>query len=121
MRWACAKFAQDIGETLTDFYSVDKWKSTETGKSSKRSTKKHLTPCDLQIKFQKVCKRNCGVYLIVHQKIILESLSLCMEMPIMIKYNEATECCVTHGAEAVVVGWKSHLITEDRETLIHCL
>ena len=35
----------------------------------------------------------------------------------MIKYNEATECCVTNGAEAVVVGWKSHLIAEDRETL----
>jgi len=35
----------------------------------------------------------------------------------MIKYNEATECCVTNGAEAVVVGWKSHLIAEGRETL----
>jgi len=28
----------------------------------------------------------------------------------MIKRNEATECCVTNGAEAIVVGWNSHMI-----------
>lgn len=33
------------------------------------------------------------------------------------KINEATECCVTNGAEGVVVGWKSRPISEDKEAL----
>jgi len=44
-------------------------------------------------------------------------LSLCMGMPVMIKRNEATECCVTNGAEATVVGWKAHYITHDKLAL----
>ena len=38
-------------------------------------------------------------------------------MPVMIKVNEATECCVTNGAEAVVVGWTSHEITQEKQAL----
>ena len=34
-------------------------------------------------------------------------LTLCIGMPVMIKYNEATECSVTNGADSVVVGWQS--------------
>lgn len=44
-------------------------------------------------------------------------LTLCVGMPVMIKINEATECCVTNGAEGVVVGWKSRPISEDKEAL----
>ncbi|KAF8585303.1 hypothetical protein K439DRAFT_1646645 [Ramaria rubella] len=33
-------------------------------------------------------------------------LSLCLGMPILIKKNIATECCVTNRAEAIVVGWQ---------------
>jgi len=76
--------AQDIGETLTSFYSVDKWKSTETGKSSKRSTKKHMTLCALQIKFQKVCRETVELPHSAHKKFILGKLSLCIGMPVMI-------------------------------------
>jgi len=36
---------------------------------------------------------------------------------LMIKTNEATECCVTNGAEATVVGWKAHYITHDKLAL----
>jgi len=38
-------------------------------------------------------------------------------MPVMIKRNEATECCVTNGAEAIVVGWNSHVITSNKQVL----
>jgi hypothetical protein len=34
-------------------------------------------------------------------------LSLCIGTPIMIQYNEATECCITKGAEGTVAGWQS--------------
>jgi len=35
----------------------------------------------------------------------------------MIKHNEATECCVTNGAEATVVGRKAHYITANKLAL----
>ena len=41
-------------------------------------------------------------------------LSICIGMPVMIKYNEATECCVTNGTEAEVVGWTSRPIDESK-------
>jgi len=113
----CAKFAQDIGEALTGFYSVDNWKSTETGKSSKRSTKKHIDPLRSSNKIPESLQEKLWSLPHSASKNHPGKLSLCIGMPVMIKYNEATECCVTNGAEAVVVGWKSHLIAEDRETL----
>jgi hypothetical protein len=34
-------------------------------------------------------------------------LSLCVGMPVMLKHNEATEYCITKGAEATVVNWQT--------------
>jgi hypothetical protein len=34
-------------------------------------------------------------------------LDLCVGISIMLKHNNATECCITKGAEAIVVGWQS--------------
>ena len=34
-------------------------------------------------------------------------LSLCIGMPIMIRYNIATELCITKGQEGDVAGWES--------------
>lgn len=36
---------------------------------------------------------------------IPSKLSLCLGLPVMIRYNEATDLCMTHGQEARVVGW----------------
>ena len=44
-------------------------------------------------------------------------LKLCIGMPIMIKYNEATECGVTNGAEGSVVGWKARNMDSERQFL----
>jgi len=54
-------------------------------------------------------KKSCGNSHMEALSTILE-LSLCVGMPVMIKCNEATECCVTNGAEATVIGWKAHYI-----------
>jgi hypothetical protein len=106
-----------LGEKLTTFHSVDKWKSTENTKSTKKTTKQHIDPLrssntipeSLQEKLwslpHSVSKNHPG------------KLSLCTGMNVMIKHNQATECCVTNGAEAIVAGWKSHSIFEDKETL----
>ncbi|KAK7677027.1 hypothetical protein QCA50_019992 [Cerrena zonata] len=44
-------------------------------------------------------------------------LSLCYGMPVMIKYNEATECGVTNGSEGIVVGWKAKEIATNKQAL----
>ncbi|EIM81554.1 uncharacterized protein STEHIDRAFT_66222, partial [Stereum hirsutum FP-91666 SS1] len=44
-------------------------------------------------------------------------LILCIGMPVLIKYNEATEAGVTNGAEGFVVGWNAHPISEEKQTL----
>jgi hypothetical protein len=34
-------------------------------------------------------------------------LPLCLNMPVMIRNNQATELCITKGQEGIVVGWQS--------------
>ena len=36
-------------------------------------------------------------------------LSVCIGMPVMLRHNEATECCVTKGAEGTVAGWQASM------------
>jgi hypothetical protein len=44
-------------------------------------------------------------------------LQLCYGMPVMVKHNVATECCVTNGAEATIAGWKYSQISKDTPVL----
>jgi hypothetical protein len=34
-------------------------------------------------------------------------LSLCIGMPVILRYNDATELCMTNGQEGFVAGWQS--------------
>ena len=36
-------------------------------------------------------------------------LSICMGMPVMLRNNDATECCMTKGAEGTVAGWQASI------------
>jgi hypothetical protein len=38
---------------------------------------------------------------------VAAKLSLCVEMPMILKFNEATECYMTKGAQRMVAGWHS--------------
>ena len=40
-------------------------------------------------------------------KHVARKLTLCIGLPVMLKYNDATECCITKGAEASVAGWQT--------------
>ncbi|KAF8577421.1 hypothetical protein K439DRAFT_1649093 [Ramaria rubella] len=44
-------------------------------------------------------------------------LSICHGMPVLVKHNIATPCCVTNGAEGTVVGWKSSKLTTHKNLL----
>ncbi|KAF9549155.1 hypothetical protein CPC08DRAFT_592444, partial [Agrocybe pediades] len=44
-------------------------------------------------------------------------VDICIGMPIMIRYNEATELCMTRGQEAKIVGWQSAMGPHDKPVL----
>ena len=48
-------------------------------------------------------------------------LNICIGMPVMIKKNIATECGVTNGAEAKVVGWKTKPLTGTQHLMLDTL
>jgi hypothetical protein len=103
------RFAAENNQTLTTFYSIDKWKEPEP-KPKKRGgpPKKIINPI-----------HNGNILTPGLQKILWEQphsssdkhipgkLRLCIGMPVMLRHNDATECCITKGAEATVVSWQS--------------
>jgi hypothetical protein len=100
------RFASDNKVVLHHFYSIDK-KSDEDGgrRKSKSSAPNHqqvrLTPSVQQVVW------NSPPHTSEH---IAGCLSICIDMPVMIRNNNATELCVTKGQEAVVRGWTSREI-----------
>ena len=50
-------------------------------------------------------------------KHIAGKLTLCIGLPVMIRHNEATECCITKGAEATVVSWQTTKGSEGQQML----
>ncbi len=106
----CQRFAQETGQKLTNFYSIDKWgkeedpayKKKKHGSSKDASKLKHKSneiDFDDQLEIWKLCHSATGHF--------PGKLSLCLGMPVMIRNNEATELCITKGQEGFVVGWQS--------------
>lgn len=48
---------------------------------------------------------------------VLGKICLCLNMPVMLKYNEVTELCATNGAEGNVVGWHSEKNAMEQDVL----
>ncbi|KAF7977845.1 hypothetical protein HWV62_2599 [Athelia sp. TMB] len=104
------RYAVENDKELTTFYSNDAFKTQDVDLTSKqgRSSSK-------RVKDAKRSSKNIPLEKQHDIWDILPSLSdhvpgkltLCPGMPVMIRYNEATECCITKGAEATVVGWDS--------------
>lgn len=113
----CAHFARETGQQLVTFYSDDKWRSDNEGKKKQKRKTTTLDP-----------RRSSNVIQPDIQRVLWDlphectdnhpgKLSLCQGMPVMIKTNEATECCVTNGAEGVVAGWTARPIDDDKMAL----
>ena len=99
------RFARARNQNLFYFHSRDKYTS---------DTLKHEggpnIPARVQDKLWRVPP--CSL-----SKPIPGILPLCVGMPVMVKYNEATELCVTNGAEGLVVGWIADTTPSQRLTL----
>ncbi|KAI0043089.1 hypothetical protein FA95DRAFT_1461933, partial [Auriscalpium vulgare] len=110
----CTKFAEDTNQPLTTFVSVDKWKSQTVSKQRQRNSTdprrtSDILPEPLQDKLRQLPH--------AASMNIPGTLKLCRGMPVLIKRNEATEVCVTNGAEGTVVGWKAVLHNNNKSTL----
>src|SRR6202047_3135051 len=98
-------FAAKTGQTLTDFYSIDRFGSPpdaaekrSRGRKSKASGK-HVSN-EISSALQKI------IWNLPHSAInhFPGKLSLCIGTPVIIRNNDATELCITKGQEGHVVG-----------------
>jgi len=114
------RFAAETGQKLHHFYSIDKkatQKYVNTNKSSPKRKKRVVDINTLNDRFSSV--QQDILWKLPHNSTDHHAgkLSLCLGMPVLIKYNVATECCVTNGAEAIVVGWNASDISDGKQVL----
>ncbi|TFK48427.1 hypothetical protein OE88DRAFT_1634630, partial [Heliocybe sulcata] len=101
------QYAEDTNQILVDFYSVDKWKSSSRSMSRKKAKQsKELRSSEIIDARTQTILWNLPHNDSSH---VAGKLSLCKGIPVLIKKNIATECCITNGAEARVVSWHSHV------------
>jgi len=103
-----AQLAAETGQSLTDFYSIDRFGSSPDpaekrlkGKKSKPSGKHESH--QISPTLQKI------IWNLPHSATqhFPGKLSLCIGMPVIIRNNNATELCITKGQEGHVVGWQA--------------
>ena len=113
------RFAEETGQDLRAFYSRDTWAEYESPSDNKKRrrrqkklkygpTSTNITEKDQQMLWD--LEHNATEH-------IPGRLLLCIGLPIMIRYNTATELCITKGQEGTVVGWDSKPGPYDREVL----
>lgn len=113
------EFARCHGKTVKTFYSVDKWTSREPDNNGGLKKRNNST-IDVLRDSDDIDKQMQDVLWEVHPSRSDQhagKLELCLGIPVLIKYNEATEAGVTNGAEGFVVGWNSRPIGDGKETL----
>ncbi|KDQ57392.1 hypothetical protein JAAARDRAFT_97100, partial [Jaapia argillacea MUCL 33604] len=90
------RFANDVETELTDFYSYDTFAPPKIHPSLQQA---------LWSLPHSMTEHHAG------------KLSLCKGLPVMVKFNKATECCVTNGAEATVYDWDDEVLPTGQKAL----
>ncbi|KAF4618642.1 hypothetical protein D9613_009831 [Agrocybe pediades] len=105
------KFAKETKQQLHRFYSIDETvnpdggtkKKDEDNKSKRTASRKfHLSNITPMIR-----EKLWNMPPSTNDQHIPGVVDICHGMPIMIRYNEATELCMTRGQEGIIVGWQS--------------
>src|ERR1700678_211742 len=107
-------FAQETGQTLTDFYSEDSPKIRENDINNNTSRCKVLHVKEIFNEMQEILWNQLPS---TTDKHIAGKLSLCIGLPIMIRHNFATELCITKGQEGYVYGWQSTIGSKKQRIL----
>jgi hypothetical protein len=101
---ASARFAADTQQKLIHFYSVDYLGSIEEKTTAgKKRKKRGSVRARLTESLQRLLW-SCDPHTSEH---IPARVSLCLGLPVLIRYNDATELCITKGQEGLVIGWNS--------------
>ena len=110
-RLGALRFAQETGQTLTDFFSDDSSRITHSDPGEARGVKRvgEITK-EMMDGFWSQPPSSTD-------KHIAGKLSLCIGLPIMIRYNFATEICMTRGQEGFVHGWQSKIGSKGQNML----
>ena len=99
-RLGAIRFAQETGQTLTDFFSDDTSRSQADSEQSRGIKQvRELTDEMREALWSQPPSST--------DKHIAGKLSICVGLPVMIRYNYATEICMTRGQEGFVYGWQS--------------
>ncbi|EAU84997.2 hypothetical protein CC1G_04093 [Coprinopsis cinerea okayama7 len=96
------RFAEESGRSLHSFYSIDKPVSDKLSRTPKRGRRIRLTYMDRNTQ-EKLWSMPSHT-----SKLVAGRLILCLGMPVCIRYNVATELCITKGQEGTVAGWVAH-------------
>ena len=100
-RLGAIQFAQETGQALTNFFSDDSPQVTQSEQNRGVNLKmvSEITDDMRKALWSQLPSST--------DKHIAGKLSLCIGMPIMIRYNYTTEICMTRGQEGFVHGWQS--------------
>ncbi|KAF9553062.1 hypothetical protein CPC08DRAFT_646077 [Agrocybe pediades] len=104
----CQRFANDTGQTLQHFYSVDRTDAEmkeAQGKRRRGRKPKAKGPTRLDDHLMNTLWNSPPCT----SEHVAGKLSLCVGMPVMIRHNYATELCITKGQEATVQGWDEYI------------
>jgi PIF1-like helicase len=117
-RLGAIRFAQETNQTLTDFFSDDSPRVTQSD-SEQSCGSKRVSEITDEMREGLWSQPSSST-----DKHIAGKLSLCIGLPVMIRYNYATEICMTRGQEGFVHGWQSKQgssLATDRWCLTLCL
>ena len=95
------RFAQETGQSLTNFFSDDSPRVTQADPDEVKGVKR-VAELTSEMKDGLWSQPPSST-----DKHIAGKLSLCIGLPVMIRYNFATEMCMTRGQEGFVHGWQS--------------
>ncbi|KAF8580544.1 hypothetical protein K439DRAFT_1648185 [Ramaria rubella] len=101
------RYANDTKQPLHHFYSRDTLGSPKMNEDNHRNISRARV---------KDPQRASNV-LSPELQHVMKTFSICHGMPVLVKHNIATPCCVTNGAEGTVVGWKCSRLTKDKRVL----
>ncbi|RDX56131.1 hypothetical protein OH76DRAFT_1338348 [Lentinus brumalis] len=114
------EYARARNVPLVSFYSSDLWGKNKDGASIRQAQKAYDAVVDPVRQSNIISPRiqealwNIPPTLSGHHPGVLH---LCVGMPVILKYNEATELCATNGAAARVVKWDAHRMPCGKLTL----
>ena len=96
------RFAQETGQKLANFYSEDSANVNNNEKKTSGALRIKEITDEIQMSLWSQPPSSTD-------KHIAGSLSLCIGLPVMIRYNFATELCMTRGQEGYSHGWQCRM------------